>query len=554
MSGESLDTSATNLGDSPFASVEEKTTWRDKLDPWLDRGSEWLNPILVKESRQAFKSRQFLVTFSLLLVCCWLWSLFVVAVRSPGIYYAPAGRYLLAGYFAILIFPLTIIIPFSAFRSLAGERDDGTYELLSISTLRPRQIVTGKMSSSMLQMLIYLSVLAPCMTFTYLLRGVDIAVIIIVVFYCTLTCWFLSAMGLMLATLTGPKHWQIFASVFFILFLAVTWFTVCMSGIGAVANAPSASIDSWEFWAVNGMIISGLVAGGTMFLLAATARITPRSENRSSALRVGMVVCHLINFLWWMFIMNQVPDDDFIGLYAVFTSLGWCVFGPLMIGEDHLLSPKIRRGLPKTTFGRVFLTLFCPGPGTGYLFAISNMLTMFFGCCCLASYTPGHGNVIDYLCGAWIAVCYMVIYLGIARLVLRWMGKTASTGPVLGLLISIILVGLTSLLTMIAQFALWTDDYTFMQLPNVLWTMVEVMDGTDDATRLTIVAILSANAAVVFLINMLRMSTQLMLVQTVAPERVVKDEAERNPPPEVAKVKSSPWDDDEDGLDVADSE
>lgn len=544
MSSESLH----KPGDSPVMTaelVDQPANWRDKLDAWLDRGSEWLNPILVKESRQAFKSRQFLVTFSLLLICCLLWSLFVVAIRSPGIYYAPAGRFLLAGYFAILIFPLTIIIPFSAFRSLAGERDDGTYELLSISTLRPRQIITGKMSSSMLQLLIYLSVLAPCMTFTYLLRGVDIATIVIVVFYSGLTCWFLSAMGLMLATLTGPRHWQIVASVFFILLLAITWLTVCIWGATAISQAPSVSIDNWTFWGINGAIISGLVAGGTMFLLAATARITPRSENRSTALRVGMVACHLVNFMWWMFLMTIVAEGEIIAFYALYTSFTWFVFGALMVGEDHLLSPRIRRGLPKTLFSRVFLTLFCPGPGTGYLFAISNMLTMFFGSCCLASYVAHQTDLVDFIAGTWVLVCYAVIYLGVARLLLRWMGKTTSTGPVLGLLISIILIGLTSLLSMIGQLMLWVDDYTLLQLPNVFWTTIEVMDGTRKDMMVLIVAILSATAAIIFLINMLRLSKQLMLVQTVTPQRVMEDEAVLNPPPEVTKVKSSPWDDDE---------
>ena len=48
-----------------------------------------------------------------------------------------AGRPLMmSGYYCILAFPLLVIVPFSAFRSLAAEREDGTYELLSITTRR----------------------------------------------------------------------------------------------------------------------------------------------------------------------------------------------------------------------------------------------------------------------------------------------------------------------------------------------------------------------------------------------------------------------------------
>ena len=45
--------------------AQEKTTWLDRA---VDRGSEWFSSILVKEARQALKSRQFIVTFFLLLL------------------------------------------------------------------------------------------------------------------------------------------------------------------------------------------------------------------------------------------------------------------------------------------------------------------------------------------------------------------------------------------------------------------------------------------------------------------------------------------------------
>ena len=78
------------------------------------------------------------------------------------------------GYYAVLSVPLLIVVPYAAFRSLAGEWEDGTFELLSITALSARQIVTGKLASAILQMMVYYSALAPCIAFTYLLRGIDI--------------------------------------------------------------------------------------------------------------------------------------------------------------------------------------------------------------------------------------------------------------------------------------------------------------------------------------------------------------------------------------------
>ena len=105
------------------------------FEDWLGQIGEQLNPILVKEARQAMKSRQFTVTFTLLLVFGWLWSIVGVATQMPNVYYVPTGLYMLVGYYFILAAPLLLVVPFSAYRSLASEREDGTYELLSISTL-----------------------------------------------------------------------------------------------------------------------------------------------------------------------------------------------------------------------------------------------------------------------------------------------------------------------------------------------------------------------------------------------------------------------------------
>jgi hypothetical protein len=50
--------------------------------------------------------------------------------------------------------------------------------------------------------------------------------------------------------------------------------------------------------------------------------------------------------------------------------------GSLMVGEASELSPRVRRDLPSTLFARTLLTWFVPGPGTGYMFAVVNMLVV----------------------------------------------------------------------------------------------------------------------------------------------------------------------------------
>ncbi|MEM7348273.1 MAG: ABC transporter permease, partial [Chloroflexota bacterium] len=69
-----------------------------RLDRWIEAVSRWLNPILIKESRQSLKSNQFLVTFSLVLAAALFWSFFALAV-TPNITQSSNSLILLSGYF-----------------------------------------------------------------------------------------------------------------------------------------------------------------------------------------------------------------------------------------------------------------------------------------------------------------------------------------------------------------------------------------------------------------------------------------------------------------------
>ena len=116
---------------------------------------------------------------------------------------------MLSGYFVVLCVPVLLIVPFAAFRSIAAEREDGTFELLSITSLSSWQIVTGKLGSAIIQMLVYFSALAPCIAFTYMLRGIDLPSIAFLLFYTFTASVVLSSIGLVVGTLraSGIGKW-----------------------------------------------------------------------------------------------------------------------------------------------------------------------------------------------------------------------------------------------------------------------------------------------------------------------------------------------------------
>src|SRR6266478_3511722 len=64
--------------------------WK-QLGDGLERAGEWLNPLLVKEVRQALKSRQFSLTFTLVLALGWVWSIVGITRLGPDVQYRPDG-------------------------------------------------------------------------------------------------------------------------------------------------------------------------------------------------------------------------------------------------------------------------------------------------------------------------------------------------------------------------------------------------------------------------------------------------------------------------------
>ncbi len=185
----------------------------------IERLGEMLNPLLVKEVRQALKSRQFSITFTAVLCLSWLWSIAGVARLGPTVAYGANGPEIFFGYYLILAFPLILIVPYSAYRSLIAEREDNTYELVAITTLRPRQIVAGKLGIAVAQMAVYFSAVAPCLAFTYLLRGIDVPTIFWIMFYTFLASFGFSLCALLLATIAREKHWQVMLAVVIVVVL-----------------------------------------------------------------------------------------------------------------------------------------------------------------------------------------------------------------------------------------------------------------------------------------------------------------------------------------------
>ncbi len=542
----SADALATSLA------VRAAAVWQP-IERVLVRLGDFLNPILVKETRQALKSFQFTITFVLVLVACWVVTIGGVALIGPGIFYSAAGGTMLLAYYAILAFPLLVVVPYSAFRSLAAEREDNTYDLLSITTLKPRQIISGKLGSAIVQMGVYFSAITPCLAFTYLLRGIDVPTIMLMLVYTFLASLALSMIGLLLATLSRQRMGQVFLSV------ALVAALLYLFGISLVlASEMTRFSNSWlgdnDFWSANLCMLTFYATSFALAFFAAAGMITFASENRSTPLRICMLLQQAAFVGWigylWVGALNMQFDLEAILAMATMAGIYWAAMGTLLTAERPETSQRVRRRLPSSTLARVFFTWLNPGPASGYMFAVANgtAIVVVSLLAIMISELSGVAarrwlNSRDLVYLLFIGWGYVVAYLGLGLIVITALRKIALVTMLGCVLIHFLLVLAGSGVPMVIQMMsveLRYVDYSYMQIANPFWSLIHIANGGMSTEGDVLVVVVPAAAVCILLLNLRAVVREVQRVRIAPPTRVIEDEAALHPLPQ--ERPKSPWD------------
>lgn len=516
---------------TPSEPTEATRSKVQALDAWLEYGSELLNPILIKESRQSLKSRQFVITFGLLLLCVWGWTAISVAsIQSSGVR-ADAGVNVFPGYLFILVVPLMVIVPFSAFRSLAGEREDGTYELVSITSLAAPHIIRGKLASAMLQVMVYFSVTAPCIAFTYMLRGIDLGTITVTLGYTMLFSFALTCTALLLAASVRSIHWQILMTVITLVSLSIaafTWMAFLIDGPSLLRRGVDfRDPDTWE---INGFLISMLIVLSLLFLTAAVAQLRFASDNRSTRLRIMLLVVQSV-FLGWMVYLTQSHDEEeLLFVMSITGTVFWAIAGAMMTGERPVLSPRVRRSLPESFLGRMAFTWFNPGSASGYVFAVVNAASVYLAMLFLyAQHSSSNWFYPRMMLGAGLGVLYMAAYLGLGNLLLNLLRRHAQFSPIVALMIQSLLAVSGIMAPMLMHLVIfWNQrlEYSALQVSNWFWTIGHVSFRRTSLTidAFAILLAVGGAAGLMFVINLLLAARQVRALREETPERVLAEE------------------------------
>ncbi|KAA5542228.1 ABC transporter permease [Roseiconus nitratireducens] len=503
-----------------------------RIDRWSERVTAWLNPILLKEARQSLKSKQFLVTFFCLLVASCAWTMMGIIFNAPDVYFLPTGDTMMIGYFLILSISLFAFVPLFAFRSLAAELDEGTYEMLAITRLSAWGIVTGKMNSSVLQMLIYFSAIVPCLAFCYLLRGIGLPTIALVIAIAFITALVLTAFALMLSTLAQGRTLQTFLLVGLIAVIGFVEFGCCGIVFSAVLT------DQWSgtwFGFLSGFLMAGSFV--VLFLAAASARIAPITENRSTRLRAILFGQQVLWIMMLSYATWTVDEVEIIQLGMMALGIFWFVVGVFTCGESVELSPRVRRGLPATYLTRMLFTWWMPGPGTGFMFVVSTALSGLIvmtgvGQIAEAWHVRRAPDTLSVYFAAMMAG-YLLAYLGTVRLLAMPFLKRFGPSFIPPLAAALVVVFAAVIVPATVDVALHGEiqsDYTVVHAFDWMWTWDQALSsgGLSRVIALLILAV----GVLILCVNLISLFREFRRRRIAIPTRVIQDrEAAAAPDP-----------------------
>lgn len=526
---------------APENTVSEPGKWSqriDRIDAWCQRVGDAMNPILVKETRQALKSRQFVGTFSVLLFAGLAWTIIGSLWLMPGIYTSPSAPPMLVGYYLVLALPMLMVVPLAAYRSLEGEIDDGTLELLSITVLSPWQIVLGKLASAMLQMLLYFVALFPCVAYAYTLRGVDLPTTMLMMGILLVAGVLLTIVALFFAPLARTRTGRIVTLLAMMALLLAAEWVIGFMVISMILDGNPTSGDVLFFLVIATVAISAGL--GHLFLTATAAQLTPESENRSTHIRVAMMVLTAtvvglagVGVTLFGGANNGGGDElDLVLLMMGAMAMAglWTVCAPMMVGESSIMTPRIRRELPKSFLARATLTWLTPGPASGLVFAIVNIVLVAAAfLITLDLLLAGRRNIGPAGIMSMfmqVTVCY-TSYLVAFLVATRWLvaGVRIRNHPrvEVGLAAFVVVVAMSALIPY--SIGLHYNDYrqyeySTWQITNWVWTFGQIFELRNMWP--TVIAI-AGFAGASFLLTVLA-SPQLVVPRATATPQRVKDE------------------------------
>lgn len=426
------------------------------------------NPIVVKELRQAVQSR---LVIAILLVFLAV-NVFVICsflmLNADTNSNETAGRELFLWLYVVLTLTCLVFVPLYAGIRLTMERNDANIDLLFTTTIAPAAIIRGKFGAAVALTALIYSACMPFLTFTYLLRGIDLPSIfasLAIAFACTAG---VTMLAIFVGSVAGGWLLRLLLGGAFL--FAWCWITsmVLIGGVQMVEMGLISMFNNREAWAVFGcFVLFSLCAWGFFYLLS-VASISARSSNRMLPVRIFVTTCWVvfgvIMAVWSWIEKNPLPSGTWLVTSVIVLS---CVL-VFVLAERESWTPRVRRAIPRGRLGRFCAWLFYTGSAGGVLWCVSLAVATLFVAIAVYEVVPSPPSIrpaamkdsIEIMTGALLyAVCYGMTGL----LVRRWLAPKSP--PILGAVLACILFAVGCLAPLLLAYLLEGPLWRFDTLP-----------------------------------------------------------------------------------------
>ncbi|QDV06007.1 ABC-2 family transporter protein [Planctomycetes bacterium Poly30] len=397
----------------------------------FERLGDWLNPVLVKEVRQAQRGRVFTVAL-VATVLITLLSCVIMALDLSDSNTQP-GRSFFTVVYVFVCGAMMLVVPFQAFSSMGSEWDDHTYEMLVLSNLKPRQIVMGKLLAAVVQSALLLAVFLPFLATAFLLRGVDMLVLGVVLALTAYASVWLSTFSIMLSAVTRNRLLRVLLMV-----MLGGGLASLVSGAAALAqefiNRPDQMADT-EFWIALPQILVVFTLLGVLAFVITCNLLAHEEENRSSNVRIlGSVAIFALLALVALNVglaTVGLPREGVFGfsVVGIFALTAVSVF---LCSEPERLGRRVGPTVPRRPW-LAFLTLpWYPGGGRGAAYLLLHLAVLVAGGFAIALFaeppsyarTPASSSLNSeggavLLLSAVYAVLYTLVPIGILAMFTR---------------------------------------------------------------------------------------------------------------------------------------
>jgi hypothetical protein len=341
------------------------------MNALLDFFSDQLNPVLVKEVRQSMRGRYFRVVYILTIFVAMFFGMLVLLFAGDS---DEAGTPFFFTIYGCLVLAVSGLIPLQAFLSVGISWDREAMDMLNLTGIRPRQIVMGRLASSVTQGGLMTMALLPFLAMSYLLPGVDPLAMVVVLATTLAFGVMVVCIALLMSWLTSNRLLRVLMLALLGMGLFMSSWTAFMSGIGMM-QSPEGLQSVEALLAILVLWLMFFVVAG-FCLVASVARLSHREENRSTWMRLYIIGILFISYLG-LWSMGTYPGMD-PELSTVLYALALLSVMPgmaLLVTEPERMGRRVQLQVSKNPVVAFFLMPLYPSGGTGAMFCFLMVLS-----------------------------------------------------------------------------------------------------------------------------------------------------------------------------------